>query len=149
MAKVTVHTEGGYRSVITNPENLTAIADETVESGGTSAGLTPSQLLLGALGSCMAITAKMYAERKGWPLEDVRIELEHERFENGAYAPYTGSEPFVHEIRERFTLIGDLDEKQRERIIAIAQKCPVRRVLQYPVFFVDEVVKQELTAEGE
>lgn len=92
-------------------------ADEEAEKGGDNSGPAPHELLLAALGSCTAMTLKMYAERKGWPLRDVRVAL------NGSHIDGT----FV--VTRHLTIDGDLDDEQRERLIEIADKCPVHKTL--------------------
>lgn len=111
-------------------------ADEPLDAGGSDTAANPEQLLLGALGSCMAITARLYAQRKGWPLEGVEIRLTVERRRGRDYPGYTGDATFVHEIREHVVLQGPLDEAQRQRILEIAGRCPVHRIVENPAFFV-------------
>jgi len=94
----------------------------------------------------MAITCKLYAERKGWPLTGIDIHLDYTRFTGRDYAAYKGDAQFVHEIREAFTFHGDLTAEQRERLLDIASKCPVSRVIEFPAFFermVMEATEQE------
>lgn len=111
--------------------------DEPVAAGGSDTAADPVQQLLGALGSCMAITARLYAQRKGWPLEGVEIALDVERRRAADYPDYDGDSPFVHEVTQRIALQGPLDETQRKRIIDIAGRCPVHRIVESPAFFVD------------
>ena len=92
-------------------------ADEEAEKGGDDTGATPHELLLAALGSCTAMTLKLYAERKGWPLENVQVTL------NGT----NGEAGYV--ITRQVRIHGDLDAEQRQRILEIADKCPVHRTL--------------------
>jgi putative redox protein len=92
-------------------------SDEEVEKRGEDTGATPHELLLAALGSCTAMTLKVYAERKGWPLEDVKVTLTAVNGE-GAYI-----------ITRQVALDGHLDEEQRTRLLEIADKCPVHRTL--------------------
>lgn len=137
MAKTTVRLgREGYRTDI-RVRTHTIYADEPVDSGGTDTAPTPTEMLMGALGSCMAITARLYAERKGWPLEGVEIALDFERFAGKEYAAYSGDAAFVHEIRQQITLLGPLDDDQRERLLEIASRCPVHRIVENPAFFVD------------
>ena len=92
-------------------------ADEEKDKGGEGTGPGPHELLLAALGSCTGMTLKVYAERKGWPLTNVVVELD------GA----TTSAGFV--ITRRLTLEGELDAEQRQRLLEIADKCPVHKTL--------------------
>jgi putative redox protein len=92
-------------------------ADEPADLGGTDAGPTPIELLLAALSSCTLITLRMYADRKGWPMEAARVDATHER------------EGVQDRIAVRLTLDGPLDATQRARLVEIAGKCPVHRML--------------------
>lgn len=118
-------------------------ADEPIDDGGTDTAPSPTQMLMGALGSCMAMTVKMYAERKGWDLQGVDVALDYERFKASEYGAYDGDALFVHEIREAMTFHGDLDEKQKDRLLEIAGKCPVRRVISLPTFWKEELLEAE------
>ena len=92
-------------------------SDEEVEKGGEDTGATPHELLLAALGSCTAMTLKVYAERKGWPLEDVKVTLNAVNGEGG------------YIISRQVAIRGALDAEQRQRLLEIADKCPVHRTL--------------------
>jgi putative redox protein len=144
MVKATVRLTGatGYQTEIVSGSHR-YLADEPADKGGTDTGPTPSQMAMGALGACIAITLRMYAERKKWPLEGVEIALDFERFAASDYAAYSGDELFVHEVRESIRLIGTLDATQTERLMDIATKCPVRRLIATPSFFVEELLDEE------
>lgn len=92
-------------------------ADEETEKGGDNSGPAPHELLLAALGSCTAMTLRVYAERKGWPLRNVRVVV------SGA----TGDDGLV--IGKEVVLEGDLDAEQRLRLMEIADRCPVHKSL--------------------
>jgi putative redox protein len=96
------------------------LADEPLESGGGNQGPSPTQLLLSALGACTAITVRMFAARKGWPLTGARVHLEL----NPEGSPAEGTD-----IRRTITLQGDLTPEQRERLLDVANKCPLHKVL--------------------
>jgi putative redox protein len=93
------------------------IADEEKDKGGEDRGPGPHELLLAALASCTAMTLKVYAERKGWPLQNVSVTV------NGA----TTDAGFV--ITRQLDMTGALDGDQRQRLIEIADKCPVHKTL--------------------
>ena len=146
MAKAIVRLgSDGYRTEIINRTHITH-ADEPISDGGSDSAPTPMEMMLGALGACMAITTQMYARRKGWPLEAVELALDSERFSAVDYAAYEGDAQFVHEIRNQITFRGPLTEEQRARLFEIAGKCPVHRVLANPVFFVEELIRSEATS---
>jgi putative redox protein len=92
-------------------------ADEEVAKGGENTAAAPHELLLAALGSCTAITLKVYAQRKGWPLTNVRVKLNGTNAEGG------------FSIRRELTFDGELTTEQRQRLTEIADKCPVHRTL--------------------
>jgi putative redox protein len=135
MRKIRVHSEQGYQTAI-HIRQHTIIADEPIEAGGTDSGPTPMEILLGTAGACIAVTTRAYAQRKGWPLEDISVELEMERFKTADCLSYVGDAPYVHEIRESIWFEGPLTEEQKQRLLVIAGKCPVHLTLENPVVFV-------------
>ncbi len=137
MTAVTVWTDEGLRTVAQAGHHIWN-ADEPESDGGTDTAPSPTEMLLGALGSCMVMTVHMYANRKGWPLDKVEVNLELERYSAADYPAYQGEAKFVSEIREHVTVYGDeLTDEQHTRLHDIASKCPVRRVLANPTFFVE------------
>jgi putative redox protein len=92
-------------------------ADEELQKGGDDTGPAPHELLLAALGSCTAMTLKVYAERKTWPLHDAHVTL-HARTVDGRFV-----------ITRQIALTGELDAEQRQRLMEIADKCPVHKTL--------------------
>lgn len=92
--------------------------DEPPEAGGTGTGPRPTQLLGASLAACIAITVEMYAERKGWDLGEVEVEVE---------LSYEWAVPVGFDVGLK--LSGELDEEQRRRLLTIAGKCPVHKVL--------------------
>lgn len=105
------------------------VADEPVEAGGTDAGPSPYELLLAALGACTSMTLSMYARRKRWPLERVTVRLQHGRIHAQDCAECESKEGLLDRIEREISLTGPLDAEQRERLLAIANRCPVHRTL--------------------
>lgn len=109
------------------------VADEPKSYGGDDTGPTPYDLLLAALGTCTAMTMKMYAERKGLPFEGTRIALRHERnHEEDCEHAVSGEDGAqIQALIRTITLLGDeLTEEDRAKLIAIADKCPVHKTLE-------------------
>ncbi len=146
MTKATVRLDEGYKAVIQIRDH-TLFADEPISDGGTNAGPTSKEYLLAALGACAAITMKMYAQRKQWPLEGVEIDLGTERFKVPDYPAYTGEGEFVHEFRQRIHLKGALSDEQKQRLIEIAGKCPVHRALTEPNYMIEQLVDSIIAEE--
>lgn len=142
MGKVIVRSDETLRASI-HARQHTVYADEPAEDGGGDSAPTPTELMLGALGACMVITVQLYARRKNWPLEGVEIALEQERFNGKEYPTYQGDAQFVHEIRDQIVFRGPLSEEQRARLLEIAGRCPVHRLIENPVFFMDELLEAE------
>ena len=115
------------------------IADEPKEAGGTDEGPNPYELLLGALGSCTAMTILMYARRKKWPVEHVRVELDHSRVHVSDCEECEDKDVKLDYFRKRVTLRGPLTEEQRARLEEISQRCPVHRTLMGTIRIDDEV----------
>ena len=105
------------------------LADEPVAAGGLGSGPNPYDLLLAALGTCTSMTLRLYAERKDWPLEGVRIALDHRRIHAEDCADCETRVGLVDEISRKIEIDGPLDDGQHQRLMEIADRCPVHRTL--------------------
>ncbi|MBU6499882.1 MAG: OsmC family protein [Rhodospirillales bacterium] len=98
------------------------LADEPTELGGLDSAPNPHELVQGALGACTAITLRMYAARHGWKIDQLTVEVGHEM----VTGPAGGK---IDRFTRRITVAGALDDGQRARLLAIAEKCPVSQTL--------------------
>ncbi|MGP1393904.1 MAG: bifunctional alpha/beta hydrolase/OsmC family protein [Inquilinaceae bacterium] len=105
------------------------LADEPVSVGGTDTGPGPYDLVLAGLGACTAMTVRMYADRKGWPLEKVRVTLRHDRIHAQDCADCETREGRIDQVTRVIAFTGPLDPDQQARLMEIADKCPVHRTL--------------------
>lgn len=96
---------------------------------GDDAGPTPYDLLLAGLGACTSMTVRMYADRKEWPLEQVRVTLRHTRIHAKDCAECETTAGWVSQIDREIELTGNLDDEQRQKLMAIAERCPVHQTL--------------------
>lgn len=127
--QVVVHTgASGYRSeMVANGHAL--VADEPESVGGTNSGPSPYEYLLAALGSCTGMTIRMYADRKQWPVEGITVRLRHQKVHAEDCADCETREGRVDRIEREIELEGPLDADQRQRLVEIADRCPVHRTL--------------------
>lgn len=116
-----VTTDTPYQVSISADNNHTWLADEPVSAGGGDTAPSPTQLLLSSLGACTAITLQMYAGRKAWPLRRVQVALQL----NPDGKPDAGH---TH-IARHISLEGQLSGEQRERLLQIANACPLHKLL--------------------
>jgi uncharacterized OsmC-like protein/alpha/beta superfamily hydrolase len=105
------------------------VADEPAAIGGADSGPTPYDLLLAGLGACTAITVRMYADRKGWPLRQTTVRLRHRRIYATDCAECETSTGQLDQIDRELHFEGDLTDDQRARLMGIAERCPVHRTL--------------------
>jgi len=124
MASVTANIKKElYRIEIESPSGNVVIADEPLESGGKDLGFSPTELLASSLAACTSATLRIYADNKGWDLEEVKLEIDLVR----------DDETNKTVIHRKIELFGNLDEKQRERLLKVANACPVHRILTNPI----------------
>ena len=104
-------------------------ADEPLDEGGEDTAPSPQELLAASLASCTAITMEMYAQRKGWDIGDVTVDVDYEPAQRGSPTRF----------RMVINFPKELPEEQRERLMQIGAKCPVHRVLEGEVMFEETV----------
>ncbi|MCH7788501.1 MAG: OsmC family protein [Acidobacteria bacterium] len=126
---VEVFTGDGFGTDIVVRDRHRLRADEPASVGGEDSGPDPYELLSSALGTCTSITLRMYADRKGWPLESVRVHIRHDRIHAKDCAECESTDGYVDRFERRLELQGDLDDEQRSRLTEIADHCPVHRTL--------------------
>jgi uncharacterized OsmC-like protein/alpha/beta superfamily hydrolase len=125
---VTETGEGKFQQVVEiGPHRF--LADEPIAAGGLDTGPSPYELLIAGLGACTAMTLRLYAEQKGLPLEGVSVTLTHAKIHASDCATCETKEGKLDRIERTVALDGPLDEAQRARLLAIADKCPVHRTL--------------------
>src|ERR1700682_2409347 len=133
---------GPRQFILVGPHHL--LADEPKTSGGSDDGPDPYELLLSALGSCTNMTLRMYADRKKWPLKEIRVTLTHSK--NYANDCVNCEQPaaMLDRIERRITLIGELSAEQRQRLLGIANLCPVHKSLTSRIDIQTELVNPSL-----
>ena len=145
MASVSVRSIGDRYSTRIEAGGHTIVSDEPPPEGD-DLGPGPYELLLAALGACTSMTLLMYARRNGWPLEQVHIDLSHERVHTRDCAECEQDGRGIEVVRRSIRLEGDLDDEQRERLAYIATRCPVHKTLAEPPTVIDEVTLAPGTA---
>ena len=106
------------------------MADEPEEVGGEDLGPSPYQLLTSALGACTAMTMRMYADRKGWEVDEIKVHLNHERKHSTDCENCEKPTSKIDHFERILEIDSKLDETQRQRLLEIANKCPVHRTLE-------------------
>jgi uncharacterized OsmC-like protein/alpha/beta superfamily hydrolase len=117
------------------------VADEPVSIGGNGSGPTPYGYLLAGLGACTAMTLRLYADRKEWPLDSVTVNLNHQKVHAADCEGCQTKEGKLDQIEREIELSGALDDQQKKRLMQIAERCPVHRTLNAEI-----VVKSKLKA---
>jgi putative redox protein len=114
------------QQITTGPHQLVADEPRPISE---DAGPTPYDLLLSALGACTSMTVRMYANKKGWPLERVEVTLRHTRIHAEDCDHCETTKGWISHIDRSIELVGDLDDTQRQRLLDIADRCPVHQTL--------------------
>jgi putative redox protein len=120
--------KGSYTTEIKAGEHC-LISDEPVKDGGEDLGPTPYDLLTAGLGACTAMTVEMYAKRKGWDLKEARIHLEHGKIYSKDCEECEQTTAKIDHILREIELEGELTDEQKQRLLEIADKCPVHKTL--------------------
>jgi putative redox protein len=115
-------------------------ADEPESYGGLDSGPSPYDLVVAGLGACTAMTLRMYAERKRWPLQRVTVSLKHDKIHAEDCETCETKEGRVDRIQRRIAIEGSLDREQRSKLLAIADRCPVHRTLEGEVLVTTELI---------
>jgi len=119
----------GFRTeIIANGHSL--IADEPISAGGANSGPTPYDLLVSALGACTGMTIRMYADRKKLPLDSIIVRLRHDKIYAEDCQDCEDPKSKIDFIEREIELNGDLDEPTRQKILQIANRCPVHKTLE-------------------
>lgn len=130
MANVTAKIDQAHYATTLKSGQHQIIADEPLEEGGTDLGFSPDELLAAALSACTSITLRMYADRKAWPLESVEVDVNFER----------DAATKTSLILRKIKLFGPLDAEQKQRLLQIADKCPVHQALTNPITIQSEMI---------
>ena len=120
-----------YKTVITTG-NHGLVGDEPAPHG-QDLGPNPFDFLLVSLGTCVAMTLRMYADRKGWDLQKVEVELDQSRIHAKDCKDCESEEGYIHLIDKRLKFTGNLSPQQRQRLLEISEKCPVQKTLTHEI----------------
>ena len=123
MVKISAHIGKELYKTEIKSATHTIIADEPATVGGKDLGLAPRELLASSLAACTTITLRMYSDRKSWDLTDVTVEVNFEWDEDKSKSV----------INRKIALFGTLDDTQRERLLKIANNCPIHKILSNPI----------------
>lgn len=138
MSEVTVTSLANLRNEVRYGSGNTFITDEPIAAGGEDAGPDPYTMILAALGSCISMTATLYARRKGWPLERVTVKLRQNRLHASDCKECTRSDDgYVHRIEREVSFEGALSDEQLARLQEISHKCPLHKALTSEIVIVE------------
>ncbi|MEJ7778414.1 MAG: OsmC family protein [Daejeonella sp.] len=120
-----------YRTEVRADSHL-IIADELLDIGGKDLGMNPNQLLLASLGTCTAMTLRMYADRKQWPVEKICVDL--------TLDVVKGDDQQTTYIKRHISIDGNVNEEQKQRMLQIADSCQLHRMLGNPVVITSNLI---------
>ena len=129
VVRVTEADPAGFLQDVNAGPHHHVLADEPLAYGGTNKGMTPYGFLSSGLGACTSMTVRMYARRKGWPLDHIHVDITHDKVH--AQDADGQSPQKIDVFRREIHLEGPLTEEQRQRLLEIADKCPVHRTLEH------------------
>lgn len=127
-APVIVRSRGSFRTEVEAGRHR-FVLDEPVEAGGADEGPTPYDMLAAGLGGCTAMTLVFFARREGIPLEGVDVSVTHDRAHAKDCADCVSKEGYIHRFRVELTLHGPLSLDQRQKLLSVADRCPVAKTL--------------------
>ena len=108
------------------------VADEPIATGGKDLGMNPNELLLGGLGACTVMTLRMYANRKEWPVDRICVDLTMDIVK--------GNQQQTTFIKRHIRIDGNLDDSQTQRMLEIADKCPLHRIITNPIIITSNLM---------
>lgn len=133
--------QGKFANHISIGGRHTLLADEPENYGGTDTGPTPYDLLLAALGACKTMTMRMHADRKGFAMKQAKVTLKHNKIHAEDCEDCETTDGRIDQIETEIEVIGDLSAEERQKIVDIAEKCPVHRTLHSEVNIKTKVKK--------
>lgn len=126
--QVTTHRGAGPLQQVIEIGPHRVLTDAPVDAGGEGSGPAPHDLLAAALAACTTLTVNLYARRKGWKLDEVLVTVDH------------GQDGAAYGFQRSIRLLGDLGAEERERLLDIANKCPVHKTLSGQIAIRTELV---------
>ena len=138
MAKVSVTYQKNLQHVA-KIRNHSIILDEPKDVGGDDKGPSPYEIMLASLGACTSMTMLMYAGRKGWQVDKIDIDLEHTRIHAADCETCETKEGHLDKITRIIRIKGNLNDEQRNKLLEIAEKCPVHRTLTHENIIEDKI----------
>lgn len=136
----------GFRTEIF-ANGFSMVADEPVQYGGGNEGPSPYEFVMAGLGACTTMTLQMYARRKGLPLKDALVRLSHHKIHAEDCRDCESKEDRIDKFSRELELVGELDGEQRQRLLEIAEKCPVHKTLTRQVRIETTLRQQEAAAQ--